>query len=82
MDTHDMVNHPPHYTQGGIECIDAIRAATFGKPPYEAWLVGQIMKYIWRYDKENGLEDLEKAKFYLDRLIMEVKENEQSYSAV
>jgi len=82
MNTNDMVNHPPHYTQGGIECIDAIRAAITGKPPYEAWLVGQIIKYIWRYDKKNGLEDLEKAKFYLDRLIMEVKEDEHHYSTV
>lgn len=66
------VDHPRHYTQGGIECIDAIKAAVTGKPPYEAWLVGQVIKYVWRYDVKNGLEDLQKARFYLDRLIGEV----------
>ncbi len=69
----DMVNHPPHYTQGGIECIDAIKAMVVGKPPYEAWLVGQVGKYLWRYPDKNGLEDLKKAQFYLDRLIKEVE---------
>jgi hypothetical protein len=43
-----------------------------GKPPYEAWLVGQVIKYVWRYDVKNGLEDLQKARFYLERLIGEV----------
>ena len=63
-----MVNQPPHYTQGGVECIDAIKAAVTGKPPYEAWLTGQVIKYIWRYNFKNGLEDVQKAKFYLNRL--------------
>jgi len=70
----DPVNHPSHYTQGGVECIDAIKAAVTGKPPYEAWLVGQIIKYVWRYEAKNGLEDLQKARFYLDRLIGEVED--------
>lgn len=65
----DMVNQPPHYTQGGVECIDAIKAAVTGKPPYEAWLTGQIIKYVWRYNFKNGKQDLEKAEFYLKRLI-------------
>ena len=65
----DMVNQPPHYTQGGVECIDAIQAAVTGKPPYEAWLTGQIIKYVWRYNFKNGKQDLEKAEFYLKRLI-------------
>ena len=72
----DMINRPPHYTQGGIECIDAIKAAVEGRSPYEAWLTGQIIKYIWRYPFKNHLEDLEKAKFYLDRLLQEVKMHE------
>lgn len=70
----DNVEHPRHYTQGGIECIDAIKAAVTGKPPYEAWLVGQVIKYVWRYDVKNGLEDLQKARFYLDGLIGEVED--------
>lgn len=71
----DPVNHPSHYTSGRIECIDAIAAAlSCHEDPVEAWLTGQIIKYIWRWPLKNGLEDLEKAKFYLDRLIMERKE--------
>lgn len=65
----DMVNHPPHYTHGGIECIDAINSACNGRDAYEGYLTGQIIKYIWRYPYKNGLEDLEKAEFYLNRLI-------------
>lgn len=66
----DMVNHPPHYTSGGIECIDAIAAAlSVHKDPMSAWLTGQILKYCWRLPLKNGVEDLKKARFYLDRLI-------------
>ena len=73
----DMVNQPPHYTQGGVECIDAIQAAVTGKPPYEAWLTGQIIKYVWHYNFKNGKQDLEKAEFYLKRLIdIQEKANE------
>lgn len=65
----DMVNHPPHYTQSdGVECLDAIQAAT-GKG-YESYLQGVILKYLWRYKHKNsGLEDLQKAEFYLKVLI-------------
>ena len=70
---HDPVNHPDHYTRGGIECIDAIQAAVTDLPGKEAWLVGQIIKYVWRYRWKNGLEDLKKARFYLDRLIQEAR---------
>lgn len=72
--TVDPVNHPAHYTRGGIECIDAITAAVCELPGTEAWLVGQIIKYIWRYKWKNGLEDLSKARFYLDRLIDTIKQ--------
>ena len=43
----DLVNHPPHYNQAGIECIDAIRAAT--DSGFEYYLQGNILKYIWRF---------------------------------
>lgn len=62
-----MVDHPPHYNQSGIECIDAIQAAT--ENGFEYYLQGNIMKYIWRYRYKNGSEDLKKAKWYLDKLI-------------
>lgn len=66
----DMVNKPPHYTAGGIECIDAIGAALSShRDPLGAWLTGQVIKYLWRWPLKNGVEDLKKAKFYLDRLI-------------
>lgn len=67
----DMVNQPPHYNQAGIECLDAIRAAT--NEGYEFYLQGNIIKYLWRYRYKNGVEDLNKAKFYLERLIEEVE---------
>ena len=68
----DPVNHPSHYTQGGIECIDAIEAACTGLDGQEGYLVGQVIKYIWRWKHKNGLQDLEKAKWYLERLIANI----------
>ena len=65
----DMVNSPPHYNQAGIECIDAIRAAT--SDGYEYYLQGNIIKYLWRYRYKNGVEDLKKAQWYLTKLIEE-----------
>ncbi len=67
----DMVNSPPHYNQRGIECIDAIEAAT--GDGYEYYLQGNIMKYLWRYRYKNGTEDLKKARWYLNKLIEEVE---------
>ena len=67
----DMVNSPPHYNKTGIECIDAIRAATGDGCEY--YLQGNIIKYLWRYRYKNGTEDLKKARWYLDKLIEEVE---------
>ncbi len=69
----DMVNSPPHYNKAGIECIDAIRAAT--GDGYEYYLQGNIMKYLWRYRYKNGVEDLQKAQWYLDKLVEECNES-------
>jgi len=63
----DMVNHPPHYNQKGIECIDAIEAAT--DKGFEYYLQGNIIKYLWRYRYKNGVEDLNKAQWYLSKLV-------------
>jgi len=66
---HDNVNHPSHYTNGGIECIDAIKASM---SPYEfrGYLKGNAIKYLWRYRlKGHAKEDLKKAQWYLNRLI-------------
>ena len=73
---HDPVNHPIHYNQGGIECIDAIKAATVGKKGIEAVCVANIIKYLWRYEAKNGIEDVRKARWYIDRLIQELELNE------
>ena len=71
----DKVNKPPHYNQSGIECIDAIQAAT--GDGYEYYLQGNILKYLWRYRYKNGIEDLRKAQWYLNKLI-EVTDADQS----
>ena len=63
----DMVNHPPHYNKAGIETIDAIHAMT--DDGFEYYLQGHIMKYLWRYSNTNGIEDLKKAQWYLNKLI-------------
>ena len=62
-DLNDIVNHPKHYTEGTIECIDYINACNFD------YLEGNIVKYITRYRNKNGVEDLRKAEFYLRMLI-------------
>ena len=72
----DMVNHPAHYTQGGIECIDCIKSATVGKVGIEAFCVGNAIKYLFRYEEKNGIEDVKKARWYIDRLIKELEEKE------
>jgi hypothetical protein len=68
----DNVNSPSHYTQGAIECIDAIKEAVKGLLGIEAVCTANIIKYVWRWKFKNGVEDLRKARWYLDRLIDEV----------
>jgi hypothetical protein len=65
----DPVQQPKHYTDAKIECIEAIEEATKHLDGFEAYCTGNTMKYLWRWKKKNGLEDLKKAKWYLDRLI-------------
>lgn len=69
----DNVNHPSHYNQHGVECIEAIRASLGGE--FESYCKGNVIKYIWRYKYKNGVEDLRKAKVYLDWMI-EAAEND------
>ena len=68
----DFVNSPPHYRQSGVECIDAILSATHEMR--EGYLQGNIIKYLWRYRYKNGMEDLKKAQWYLNKLIEVYKE--------
>lgn len=69
---HDPVSHPSHYTQGGIECIEAIKAS-MTKEEFHGYLKGNAMKYLWRY-KQKGKpdEDLKKSNWYLNRLFEEL----------
>ena len=70
--TNDAVNHPQHYTNGGIECSDALTSMISGfTDPNDAALSWQVVKYVWRHPfKGNALQDLKKARWYLDRLIL------------
>ncbi|WP_430217416.1 DUF3310 domain-containing protein [Paenibacillus humicus] len=70
----DNVNHPNHYTAGKVECINAIEAATEGLVGFESYVTGNILKYMWRWKRKNGLEDLKKAQWYLNKLIDQVGE--------
>lgn len=65
----DLVNSPSHYASGSVECIDAIEASLTGEA-FRGYLKGNIQKYLWRYEeKGNALQDLQKAEWYLKRLI-------------
>ena len=64
----DNVNHPAHYTDGGIECIEAIEAQLTPEE-YRGYLKGNVAKYIWREKHKGGIESLKKAQWYLSRLV-------------
>ena len=68
----DVVNKPQHYNTGNIECIEAIQES-MSVEAFKGYLKGNCLKYLWRYDyKGKPSEDLEKAGWYLNRLIREV----------
>lgn len=68
----DPVNRPAHYTSGGIECIDAMQAA-FGVEAVKDFCLCNAFKYLWRHRSKNGVEDLKKCRWYLNRLIREME---------
>ena len=70
----DLVNSPPHYNKGAIECIDAIEAMLTHEE-YIGYLRGNSLKYRWRFRYKNGIQDLEKAEWYERRLMEALKEN-------
>lgn len=72
----DIVNHPAHYTAGSVECIDAIDSAVTGLDGYQAVYTAQIIKYVYRWKRKGGAEDLRKARWYLDRLLKKLEEGE------
>lgn len=71
----EMINHPRHYTIGKVECIDAIESATCDLTGIEAVCTANIIKYVWRWKLKNGIEDLEKASWYLNKLIEKKKDD-------
>lgn len=70
----DKVNHPSHYNQNGMEVWDVIKAFTSDLNGTEAFYAGNVIKYVLRWNHKNGIEDLEKAKVYIDKLIESRKE--------
>jgi hypothetical protein len=71
----DPVNNPSHYTNGEIECIDAIKAS-MSHEAFMGFLKGNVLKYLWRYEKKvNPEEDIKKAGWYRERLEKELHDN-------
>jgi hypothetical protein len=79
----DAVNSPMHYASGGIEAIEALEAC-MSPEAFRGFLKGNVIKYVWRYENKNGLEDLNKAKWYLKALIfaMEMEEEKEALDAI
>ena len=74
----DNVNHPKHYKLvNGLETIDILEAVTVNLQGIEAVCVGNVLKYICRYSKKNGVEDLKKAQWYLNHIIEKLEKGEQ-----
>ena len=75
IDKNDLVSNPSHYTQGDIECIDAIKAS-MSKEAFRGFLQGNAMKYLWRHRyKGNEILDLKKAQWYTHKLEEELKDD-------
>ena len=70
----DLVNNPPHYNKGDIECIDAIEAMLTHEE-FVGYLRGNSLKYRWRFRYKNGIQDLDKATWYENKLMEILKEN-------
>ena len=76
----EKVNHPSHYTAGKVECIDALEAATVGLQGIEAICTANAIKYLWRWKFKNGVEDLAKAKWYINKLAKHLTDNDNEQS--
>lgn len=71
----DMVNEPPHYNQGDVECIDAIQSA-LGLDGFIAFLRGQVIKYAWRCELKGSAEDAKKLGWYNAKLVESLEERD------
>lgn len=70
----DPVKHPNHYCYGKFECVEVIQELTAGASGPEGFLLGNVIKYLWRYRRKNGAEDLRKARRYIDMLLQMYEE--------
>jgi hypothetical protein len=80
----DPVENPAHYNKnGGIEAIESIEAS-MTQEAFKGFLKGNVLKYVWRYEAKNGLQDLQKAKWYLDRLVfmLELESEKEALDAI
>lgn len=74
----ETVNHPNHYmSETGLEAIDVIEAFTFDLKGVEAFDTGNALKYLCRWKEKNGVEDLKKAKWYIDHLINNINSKKE-----
>ena len=71
----DVVNHPAHYETGKFECID-VMLETQGKEAVLNFCICNAFKYLYRFRKKNGLEDIKKANWYLNKYI-ELEESDE-----
>ena len=69
--------NPQHYKNGEVECIEAIKSAVVGKDGFAGYLVGNVIKYIWRFESKGKVTDLEKSNWYLNKLIDYEKNKER-----
>lgn len=70
----EMVNHPQHYQAGGLECINVMEKV-FGREAVESWIKLTIFKYAWRTDKKDGAQDIDKIRWYSEKLVTMLKED-------
>jgi hypothetical protein len=70
------VHNPSHYNNGGIEAIEGIEAS-MSPEAYRGFCKGNVLKYVWRYEKKGGLEDLQKAKWYLNQIIFALETDQE-----
>jgi hypothetical protein len=75
MTNYDPVDKPAHYASGTVECIDAMKAS-MSSAAFKGFLKGNIQKYVWRYEVKGGVESLQKAQWYLNRLIVTIEAEE------
>ena len=73
----DPVTRPEHYASGAVECIDAIAVATEGLSGMDAVCTANAIKYLWRWKRKGGVDDLKKAQWYISRMVKEIDDGRE-----